>query len=196
MKMLEVALAGAIHDWGKFAQRTYLWKETHAEIGATLVDRFNNLFPYDWLDDLRDAVGDHHRGPSEKEIVKIVRVADRLASKERRYRDFPKMDPACTPLIPVFATVEIRSKPSSDLWGYHLKPLSLNEGALFPQTPLPEVNAGSYEALWVPFEEEVRLLASSGTINSPVCFSSFLSLLKKYLSFVPSATPWEKDEEH
>ncbi|MBT9142118.1 MAG: CRISPR-associated protein Cas10/Csm1 [Syntrophomonadaceae bacterium] len=196
MNMLEVALAGAIHDWGKFAQRTHLWKGTHAEIGATLVDEFKDLFPYDWLDDLRDAVGDHHGGRSEKEIVKVVRIADRLASKERRSRDFPKMDPACTPLIPVFATVEIRSKPSSDLWGYHLNPLSLNEDVLFPQTPLPEVNPGSYEALWMPFEEEVCLLASSGAINSPVRFASFLALLKKYLSFVPSATPWEEDEEH
>ena len=195
MERLKIPLAAAIHDWGKFAQRTGLWKGDHAEIGATLVDKFASLFPHGWLDDLRDAVGEHHQTRSKKEIVKLIKVADSLSAKERKKEEIPKTEPACTPLISVFSTLEIGLPAPEPLMKYPLNALCLEEKALFPQ-PEPLVNPEAYEELWYKFEEEVKSLISSGEINSLFRFTSFLALLRKYFTFIPSATPWEEDEEY
>ena len=106
------------------------------------------------------------------------------------------MDPASTPLLSVFSSVEVYHRSSYEPWGYGLNPLSLNKEVIFPKTPLPEIKPDKYKELWDRFQKEVYLLISSGKVDSSFRFASLLALLKKYLIFVPSATPWEEDEEH
>ena len=56
----KTALAALLHDLGKFWQRTGR-KGTHFNASAAFVDEFQHLFPYDWLDDIRDGAGNHHQ---------------------------------------------------------------------------------------------------------------------------------------
>ena len=180
MQSLKIALAAAIHDWGKFAQRTQLpeYKGNHAEVGAKLVDELKFLFPSDWLDDLRGAVGDHHGKRSKKRITQLVKLADCLSAREREERQIPKSDPAYTPLTSIFGEVDLGLPLPSESLGYSLNPLSLKEEVIFPQ-PKPEVDPKAYHNLWGKFKKEAQSLSRSGEIGTWVRLNSFLSLLEK-----------------
>jgi len=190
---IKVALAALLHDIGKFWQRAGR-PGTHEEASVAFVDDFKHLFPYGWLDDLRDGVGNHHR-PARKEIEKIIKVADRLSSEER-IEEFgiPQSDPDKTPLLPIAARVEFREEKPRDWhrWGYRLNELRLDETCVFPAIDA-QVSPEDYKNLWVKFEREVKRLHP---ITDYFGFISLLALLRKYATFIPSATPWEKDEEY
>ena len=100
-------LAALLHDLGKFWQRAG-WPGPHYEASAAFVDEFEHLFPYTWKDDIRDGAGNHHR-PARKEVEKIVKVADWLASAERKRGepDIPPQDPEKTPLIPIASRIKL-----------------------------------------------------------------------------------------
>ncbi len=189
----KVALAALLHDLGKFWQRTGR-RGTHFNASAAFVDEFSHLFPYDWLDDIRDGAGNHHQS-ARKEIERIVRVADWLASGEpEKEPDMPQSDPDKTPLLPVAARVEFREETPRNWqhWGYRLEALSLEEACLFPIAGA-QVSSEDYQHLWERFAAELRQV---GQIDNYFGFISFLALLRKYASFIPSATPWEVDEEY
>jgi CRISPR-associated protein Csm1 len=192
---IKVALAALLHDIGKFWQRAGKPGE-HAEASAAFVDEFRHLFPYDWLDDIRDSVGNHHK-PAKKDIEKIVKIADRLASAEREQGepDIPRQDPDKTPLIPVLARVEFREeKPKNWMeYGYRLSPLQVEKASgVFPVEQV-EVSSDDYARLWTEFEAELKRV---GRVDNYFGLVTLLALLRKYTTFIPSATPWEKDEEH
>jgi len=188
---LAVAFAALLHDIGKFQQRADE-KGNHAEIGARFIDRFEFLFPFDWLDDLRDAVGNHHRPTVHKEIEKIVQVADWLASRERRVEPtIPRREPPETPLMPVAAHID-RGKPlPGEQWGFPLKALSLDKDALFPSKEA-KVSPEDYNTLWKEFTGLLKRLKGRG----PIKIHTLLAFLEGYTTFIPSATPWEEEEEH
>jgi CRISPR-associated protein Csm1 len=185
-------LAALLHDLGKFSQRAGR-QGTHSEASAAFVDAFDNLFPYAWKDDIRDGAGNHHR-VARKEVEKIVKVADWLASAEREELAIPQNDPDKTPLLPVTACVEFREEKPED-WhrrGFGLNPLRLEEQCVFPARDT-QVSSGDYRRLWAEFERELRQLQP---ITDYFRLIGFLALLRKYASFIPSATPWEDDEEY
>ena len=186
-----VAVAGLIHDLGKPRQRCGV-SGSHAEIGAALVDEFANLFPYEWLDDLRDVAGNHH-GPSRKEIEKLVKIGDWLASGERvTLEGLERIDPADAALVPVTSRVELLSDRPEATWGYALRPLGLDEEAIFPTAGM-RLGPFAYAAHWAAFAEEARRMPP---IRSRHQIGTLMALLRKYASCIPSATPWEEDEEH
>jgi len=189
---VKVALAGLVHDLGK------IWKRagrpgTHADASAAFVDEFKDLFPSDWLTDIRSAALNHHQ-PGATEIEKIIKSADWLASAEREEEPGTEQrDPAETPLLPVSGRVEFREERPQDSqrWGYRLTALQLDQERIFPGKDV-RVSSADYQRLWADFEGELR---QSRKITDYFGLISFLALLRKYASFVPSSTPWETDEE-
>lgn len=151
------ALAALLHDLGKFWQRAGRLGP-HYEASAAFVDQFEHLFPYAWRDDIRDGAGNHHRS-ARKEVEKIVKVADWLASAEREELGFPQSDPSETPLLPVTARIEFRKEKSSDWqrWGFRLNVLDLEEPCVLPTTEV-QVSPDNYHDLWGRCEVEARRL--------------------------------------
>ena len=195
-----IILAALLHDIGKFWQRTGE-KGDHSELGARFIEEHSDQFPHDWLDDLCDAIGNHHKSfarPIEevKPIEKTTKLADRLASGERKDNlTLPRLDPDKSPLIPTFNFIKLKSSKPSKLWGKRLEPFSLEPSSVFP-VPIEEadVNPHNYkEKLWNPFVAEFERL---GEINSSAKITTLIFLLQKYTSCFPSATPWEKEEEY
>lgn len=186
-----VAVAGFVHDLGKFRQRCGI-SGSHAEIGAALVDEFAQLFPYDWLDDLRDVAGNHHR-PPRKDIEKLVKLADWLASGERVTAEgLLRLEPSEAALVPVTSRVELfRDRPHED-WGYALHTLGLEDGAVFPMAGT-RLGPAMYQEHWAKFADEARRVPPIQTRRQ---IGTLMALLRKYVSCIPSATPWEADEEH
>ncbi len=185
-----LAVGGLLHDVGKFPQRRGE-RGAHAEIGASLIDELGDLFPYDWLDDLRDGVGNHHR-PPRKEIEKIVKLADWLASGERReVAGIARQDPAEAALVPITARVALLHDPPEGTWGYRLRPLALDAEVIFPVRD-HQLSPEDYEQQWNRFRAEVGRLPK---LQDRQQIGSLAALLRKYVCFVPSATPWEEDEE-
>lgn len=190
---LIATLAALLHDLGKFWQRTGR-PGPHYEASAAFVDEFEHLFLYAWQDDIRDGAGNHHR-LARKEVEKIVKVADWLASTERETSPtISQSDPDKTPLLPVAALVEFRdTKPDNwQQWGYCLNALRLEEKTIFPNIEA-SVSPADYQRLWEGFSKELKHLS---TVSDYCGLISFLAVLRKYASFIPSATPWEADEEY
>lgn len=185
-------LAALLHDLGKFWQRAGR-PGPHYEASAAFVDQFEQLFPYAWKDDIRDGAGNHHR-LARNEVEKIVKIADWLASAEREELAIARSDSDKTPLLPVTARVEMREEKPRDWqrWGFCLNALDLEERCVFPTTEA-QVSSDNYHELWGRFEVEARRL---GHITDYFNLAGFLALLRKYGSFIPSATPWEADEEY
>jgi CRISPR-associated protein Csm1 len=185
-----VATAGLLHDLGKFRQRCGV-SGSHAEVGAALVDELAGLFPYDWLDDLRDAVGNHHR-PPRKEVEKLVKLADWFASGERETGEgIARRDPGEAALVPITSRVELlRDRPTGE-WGYRLRPLALDEETIFPALGV-RLGPEAYRRQWEAFIADVRRVPR---IQARHQLGTLVAMLRKYACFVPSATPWEEDEE-
>ena len=186
-----VAVASLIHDLGKFRQRCDV-PGSHAEIGATLVDEFAHLFPRDWLNDLRDVSGNHH-GQPRKDIEKLIRVADRLASGHRVGAEgLNRVEPSETALIPVTSQVELFHDRPEGGWGYALHTLGLEEEAVFPTAGM-HLSSAAYREHWARFKEDARRMPPIQTRRQ---IGTLMALLRKFVSCIPSSTPWEADEEH
>jgi CRISPR/Cas system-associated endonuclease Cas3-HD len=87
----KVALAGLLHDIGKFGQRAgemAAGKRDHARIGEKFVSTF---VPQPWQGVVSAAVAWHHGDPEGRghEVfpVLVVRAADRLSAGEREQRE-------------------------------------------------------------------------------------------------------------
>jgi CRISPR-associated protein Csm1 len=189
---VKVATATLVHDLGKIWQRAGR-PGTHADASAAFVDEFRNLFPAEWVRDIHEAVGNHHQD-ANNDFERIIKIADWLASAEREEDPgIEQSDPAETPLLPVSARVEFREERPQDSqrWGYRLTALQLDQERIFPAKDV-RVSSADYQRLWADFESELR---QSGKITDYFGLISFLALLRKYASFVPSSTPWETDEE-
>lgn len=168
-KEYESVLLGALlHDIGKFLQRTGKGR-THPEIGIEFVDEFQDIFPYEWLDDLRDAIANHHK-PARKEIEKIVKLADWFSSGEREQEPgLVQRNPSETPLIATAAKVTLKHKSSERLYGFPLQTLQLDRDVIFPK-PYEEIKVSSetYSMLWEQFSGDMN---KNGKIESISNFS-------------------------
>ena len=128
-EMWKAALAGLLHDVGKFAQRAGE-SGKHAGVGYEVLkeEPFKSLLPYDWFDDIGDATAYYHGGDTHKAIVKAVRVADWLAAGKRITGEWEKGDSKTTALVPIAARVELDQDTGDVNWGLPL-------GALDIRTP-------------------------------------------------------------
>jgi CRISPR-associated protein Csm1 len=213
--VLMAALAGLLHDVGKFTGRAAVGTSVeftrdeqkavgyrHAEDSGTFVDQY---VPEHLRAGGVQAVRFHHRPdhiPSERTddnvLAHLVRLADQWAAAERQVDAIERMRPTDTPLVPVLSEVELLHKAPQERWWYQLQPLDLERDTIFP-TRESTVDAGQYTGLWDnDMRPELDQWKRSRTWNSlslEAYFVTLNALLRKYLSFVPSATPWQADED-
>ncbi|MCS7222137.1 MAG: type III-A CRISPR-associated protein Cas10/Csm1 [Anaerolineae bacterium] len=177
-----IALAGLLHDIGKFAQRTGGWQGAHTEVGGEFVRQF---VPEGWQADLYPVMG-HHDEPLLTYEAKLIALADRLSAGERLAAE------AAQPrqLLSIFCslTADGQQAPEDKYWP--LKPLRLEEAAVFPDESLAESQVtAAYSALWRGFEQETRhlLKAHARAESLSTYLESMLLLLQRYVWCVPSA---------
>lgn len=181
------ALAGLLHDVGKFAQRAGWQKGEHTEVGGEVVRRY---VPAQWREQLYPVMG-HHDKPLQGYETKVVALADRLSAGERadERQEQPKQ------LLSIFFRVKTKdaegrpqSAPSKLYWP--LKPLALEEETLFPgvEWGTAAVQQG-YEELWRGFETDLQALWQAHQTGSDlrIYLESLLLLLQHYTWCVPSA---------
>jgi len=204
-----IALAGLLHDIGKFMQRAELEKDfpeikgNYAEfcpnergyLHAAHTAYFIQHFVPDGLVDkaeLYQAAHHHVSGPGD-----LYREADCLSSGMERYGDESDSDNFKeVRLHSVFDMVElqyaIRDKEGhlNSRWKHYLTPLSQGYG----QEQYPKFAEGAtlsdggftYRRLWKGFIAEVEDLGVATDISS--YFNELLWLLEKYTWCIPSAT--------
>jgi len=186
-----VILAALLHDIGKVWQRTGK-SGNHAEIGIQFIEENKNLFPDDWLDEIKDAVEKHHHNTINKSIEKIVQIANWLASGEKEDLGYQKSF-VNNPLVPITSRVELLYPSPQESWGFNLKDeMELKRDVIFPHKEF----AINYSNLWQKFIKEIELLKRLG-----YCFdglhkiTTLLLLARKYFSFVPAASGVQQEEE-
>ncbi|MBN1220826.1 MAG: type III-A CRISPR-associated protein Cas10/Csm1 [Anaerolineae bacterium] len=198
--VFKIALAGLLHDIGKFAQRREVRSRKHTIVGEEVLQEvFSSLVPFDWRDDLGDVIKFHHSDKKEetgKPIVKAVIVADWLVSAERLSGHPEQSAPEVTGLIPVTATVELDREYQVTGWKFPLRALTIapevDTPPIFPKQGI-EVGRDDYIKLWSQFTEAMQSFPSP--IDTYSRFTGLMSTLRLYTTQIPSATPWS-DEKH
>lgn len=185
----KIALAGLLHDIGKFGQRageTSNSKKDHPSVG----DKFVRTYvPRPWRDALAP-VGWHHGDPEGKahELypVQVVVVADRLSAGEREHREEEERGALAQMLSP-FSRLVASSHPAY----LPLTPLKLHPDHLFPhEQPLdPEHIRRACQRLWTEFCQEAQKLCTlhEASPSLETYLLSLLDLLLRYTWCVPSA---------
>lgn len=185
----KIALAGLLHDIGKFGQRageTSALGRDHSAVGDKFV---TTHVPAAWRGALAP-VGWHHGDPEGKahELynVQVVVVADRLSAGEREQREKEEKGDL-TPMLSPFS----RLTPASQSSWLPLAPLELRPDRLFPSHEPPGQNRvqDGYKELWTEFCNEAQALRRLHE-NSPDLepyILSLLDLLLRYAWSIPSA---------
>lgn len=190
--------AALLHDIGKFSQRAdgeqlpkfkKLGKNDFGSYGAH--SKWSATFVEETFgEEIADLVLYHHKPDNSKtdvEIAKIIKKADEHSSKERAELDGETQEVLSSPLISVFSNVKFQdgSRYEPDEYYYPLEELNLDI------EPVPVKKAAfkggynlqpDYEYLWSKFKNEFK------SLTNPNDFNTLLNLLKKYTSFIPSAT--------
>lgn len=195
------ALAGLLHDIGKFALRggkqgaSRSWdgqaeqdyKYKHALLSEDFAERY---LPPQWQGQVKFAIGRHHR-PHDR-LASAVALADRLSAGERADDPADESQPKSHParLLSIFSDVRLEATESEVPQVYWpLKPLELNEHHLFPdQHPSGEVWK-EYEKLYSGFVDRVKALQAAYQNGGEIAFylESLLAEMQQVLWCVPSA---------
>ena len=173
------ALAGLLHDIGKFAQRAGWRTGKHADVGGEFVSAY---VPEKWREHLYPVMG-HHDRPLVGHATKVVSLADRLSAAEREDADTA----AARQLVSILCRVgEKDQRPGEKVWP--LTPLELTEEALFPGDPLAhEQEDQAYSALWDGFVAAVETLPAE---DLPTYLEGFYYALRRFTWCVPGAYYW------
>ncbi len=188
------ALAGLLHDIGKFGQRAgetgTNGRKNHPAVGDKFV---NQYVPEKWRGALAP-VGWHHGDPAgERRFnelglpVRIVALADRLSAGERDQQEKDSGRPQ--QMISIFSRIELgNEKLPRPLTYLPLARLELSEEALFPRAEADpsEERARRYRALWDEFCREADVIGAQ-TDDLASYLESMLHLLRRYTWAIPSA---------
>lgn len=199
MDRMTAALAGLLHDIGKFWQRAAAGRDQPLASGYESFRRLD--------DEPHHAYGKHgahatwsaafvarhvptalrevgyavlyHHNPLDH-LSKIVALADRLASGERA----DEADKQPRNLLSVFCQIgeDDQSRPESAY--FPLRPLALDEATIFPSGQI-EDDAAAYSWLWEQFEQEATALQTLDDAEAYI--ESMYHLLYRYTWCVPSA---------
>ena len=205
MLLPQLALAGLLHDIGKFMLRAAVggdrsWDREaqsdfgykHAMLSAAFVEEF---VPDLWRRSVKNLAGNHHRPRSHSVEELIVSVADMLSAAERNdgtEDDNPR------PAAPQAASLHL-------LGAEGRRNQAVRSGAAFPAfaplvaaagnalpapSPRPRRDVWrAYAALWQGFSDETARLKEvhEQEPDLPSYLESLLFLMQKYLWCVPSA---------
>ncbi|MCG2787233.1 MAG: hypothetical protein L6461_19270, partial [Anaerolineae bacterium] len=191
------ALAGLLHDVGKFAQRGAERGSLEGKDAAQMYGRYHAMLTADFLktclplsDSVRLPAANHHAPQSRADW--LVKAADILSAGERA--DAPKGEDTRIvqplQLLSIFSIVEADKvcwKDEKDSWRFlPLKPLVLDKGDIFPKAGLPDADVWKiYETMWLDFKKEARVL--NGIQEMDVYLEAMLALFQRYTWCMPSA---------
>ncbi len=181
-----IALAGLLHDIGKFGQRAeidlkdslykqYDYRYTHAKYTAQILYELN----FNLGDEFSDASATHHN--PRDDFSWIIASADRMASGFER-EEFEEYNAKSTE----------ENFKKQRLWylfdkNKRYKIDTLNQDNIFPENDDAVTN--EYKNLWQKFEAdlgEIKDKGSSITDNFTIDY-----ILKKFTSFIPSSTTFK-----
>ncbi|MGC8879883.1 MAG: HD domain-containing protein [Anaerolineae bacterium] len=188
---LQAALAGLLHDIGKFAQRKEVIFRKHAEVGDEFVKHY---VPRQWQGFLYPVMG-HHDKPLTGELNKVVALADRLSAGERaeEKEEQPRQ------LLSVFCRLQtkvqddkgkLRIQCCSGAAYWPLQELALRRDVIFPDKGWSEAKVQSaYQDLWKGFSSYAEKLRDAHTPDGQleVYLESLLLLMQRYTWCIPSA---------
>ncbi len=190
---ITAAVAGLLHDLGKFAQRAGIspsqtwdaeaqldYRYKHAILSGEIAE---NLLGRDWAEALQ-AITYHHRPehPAAGRMARVVALADRLSSGER----VPSDEAQPQRLLSIFGRLFSDSgEPPSEAQYLPLRPLRVDRETLFAEQSAELVDShDQYEALWSRFTAS---LALSATDHGEGIISVLLQQLQRYTWAIPSA---------
>lgn len=179
-----IALAGLLHDIGRFAQWIGWRKGRPAEVGRAFVQQF---VPPAWQEPLYPVMGHRHR-PLPDHATKVVALADRLAAGARISNEEEGEQPR--PLRSIFCALTADGQKASSVRYWPLHPLRIDREALFPREEAdPAEVERAYHRLRDGFQKEVQALFNAHRQGGqlPVYLESMLLLLQRYAWCVPSA---------
>jgi len=204
-RILQAALAGLLHDIGKFAQRAGEQVASEWSQDKTRQDLkyqhalhswhfINKFVPKEW--GIGALAAFHHRPQTAAQ--KRIRLADQLSAAERssgQERDDSDRKTHPRQLHPIFTRVRLEDGngqllvhplAGQDKFYWPLEPLSLGEKTVFAQAePIPEAQVwDDYESLWSGFCAEVDAIKN---LPLEAYVEGMLALMQRYTWCVPSA---------
>lgn len=209
----KVALSALLHDIGKFWQRTgqekpfskqekeYFNTYEHALWSGCFIEKYINEA------DIHRWALHHHIKELDEWQMKVIKLSDWLSSGERNVFEHGKNQntesepPTCknstARLENIFDNLEFKNNETKETnqktYFKLMKYPDYSEDNFFPQS-LHEGNSNEYMNLWKEFIEDLKFLGWSETNKLNLPFSTWLSLMKKYTSRIPSATPTQEQK--
>lgn len=200
-KVFIAALAGLLHDIGKFALRagekgTRTWdqeaqadyKYFHALLTSDYVQKY---VPEAWRTKVKNLAANHHQPTSDEE--RLIRIADQLSAAERSKGDEAQEDDRTKhprQLLRIFCSLKADGQTIPHDKYFPLLPLELDKHVLFEDRALEEEQTWkAYENLWNAFKQDSSHLAKahSNAADLQTYIESMLLLLQRYTWCVPSA---------
>ncbi len=182
-----MALAGLLHDIGKFGQRAdcyklrdgaykrYDYKYTHASYTAQIL----NDLAFNLGEDMSDASSMHHN--PKNDIDWIIASADRMASgfERERFEEYnEKYDKEDFKKQRLWYLFDEKKRYKID---------TLSPDNIYPQDANAVTN--EYDELWDRFVSDMKKIEDKG--NSSIDSFTIDYLLKKFTSFIPSSTSFK-----
>lgn len=229
VKIKKIAIAGLLHDIGKFWQRTSREKPFTQKEAECFQTYEHALWSWKFVenyirkdDEIEKWVREHHDTYPSSIEAKVVKLADWLASGERREYEAKNEVASSSPAKAKYARLEnifdnlsefnefsdgrvasqiIEDGTVDDGVKKQKRPLPLsiippeNYDLFFPKVYEQEQATcdSGYDDLWRKFEEDLEFLRSGSDSPLDLPVATWVSLLKKFTSRIPSATPFRKE---
>ncbi|MCD6417922.1 type III-A CRISPR-associated protein Cas10/Csm1 [bacterium] len=200
----QAVLGALLHDIGKLVQRKDEHTRKHSDVGEDFLKEHLPL--WDFFSPIPSFVGEHHEKKdiaiaSNKAFLAIVK-GDLIAAGERESRDDEnKGKPKTDSLVPIAARIQILSRDKSALsqepvkdikWGF---PIKDGNTVQFPKRNA-KLSCEDYEKMSEGLAKGLSLLKRSynncewSNANIESYIVSVMALLRRYTSYIPSATYW------
>ncbi len=185
-----VILAALLHDIGKISQRTggkYYLK--HLEFSGNFISSLKEFFGEELCKTLAELIGRYHLAPTSRNEM-ILHLADLAAAgRETERGKGLKSDEAA--LVTITSRIKLQREPDQEKY-HQLGSLNVESRNMFFPVNESKVKKNAYEIIWNSFVDKIKLLRK----YQPTDFSTLYFLVREFGTFVPSATPWEKDERN
>jgi len=184
-EVAKVALAGLLHDIGKFSQRVgneQRWK--HEAFTEAFVSAFSDKF--EDAEEIQELAKTPHEAVTDR-MGLCVKLGDWLASAERRRELQEQIPPEKTALLALTTRVKLTQALKAPRF-FPLDSLRLKEPAFFP-TDSKTVVPADYRQLWDEFAKTLRRLPGK------LPFFVWQTLLQVFTHAIPSATPYHREPE-